>query len=167
MLTLRDVPRSWMSPTLRIIRQPAQGVPTSVAIGLDGAYYVGELKGFPAPTGASRVWRIEPGTRQATCGSSSACKVVADGFTSIVDLAFGPDGTLYVVELDEASWLAVELGFSTPGGTVNACNPASGACMELATGLPMPIAAAVDRSGTVYEAIRALVPGAASVIQLP
>jgi hypothetical protein len=52
---------------------PAQGVPTSVAIGPDGAYYVGELKGFPAPTGASRVWRIEPGTRQATCGSSSAC----------------------------------------------------------------------------------------------
>jgi hypothetical protein len=146
---------------------PAQGVPTSVAIGPDGAYYVGELKGFPAPTGASRVWRIEPGTRHATCGSSSACTVVADGFTSIVDLAFGPDGTLYVVELDEASWLAVELGLATLGGTVNACNPSSRTCTELASGLTMPIAAAVDRDGTVYAAIRALVPGAASVIQLP
>src|SRR5436309_4364555 len=41
----------------------AQSVPTSVAIGLDGAYYVGELTGFPFPTGISRVWRIEPGTR--------------------------------------------------------------------------------------------------------
>jgi hypothetical protein len=29
--------------------------------------------------------------------------VVLDGLTSIVDLDFGPDGTLYVVELDEAS----------------------------------------------------------------
>jgi hypothetical protein len=34
--------------------------------------------------------------------------VVADGFTSIVDLTFGPDGTLYDVELDEASWAALE-----------------------------------------------------------
>ena len=34
---------------------PAQAVAASVAIGPDGAYYVGELKGFPGPTGASRV----------------------------------------------------------------------------------------------------------------
>ena len=34
---------------------PAQPVTTSVAIGPDGAYYVGELKGFPAPTGMSRI----------------------------------------------------------------------------------------------------------------
>jgi hypothetical protein len=72
----------------------AQPVSTSVAIGPDGAYYVGELKGFPAPRGRSRVWRIEPGTRHADCASSPACSIVATGFTSIVDLNFGPDGTL-------------------------------------------------------------------------
>ena len=47
---------------------PVQPVATSVAIGPDGAYYVGELKGFPAPTGESRVWRIEPGSRNVRCG---------------------------------------------------------------------------------------------------
>lgn len=42
---------------------PAQPTPTSVAIGPDGAYYVSELKGFPAPLGESRVWRIAPNAR--------------------------------------------------------------------------------------------------------
>ena len=88
---------------------PAEAVPTSVAIGPDGAYYVGELKGFPAPVGMSKVWRIEPGTMNAECGSDPACTVVYDDFTSIIDLAFAPDGTLYVVEFDEATWMAVEL----------------------------------------------------------
>jgi hypothetical protein len=152
---------------------PAQAVAASVAIGPDGAYYVGELKGFPGPTGASRVWRIAPGTLHAECGDNPACTVVADGFTSIIDLTFGPDGTLYVVEIDEASFFAVQLEvFSglpgrTLGGTVNACDSSTWACTEVATGLPIPIAAAVDRDGTVYAAISALVPDAAQVIALP
>jgi hypothetical protein len=152
---------------------PAQAVATSVAIGPDGAYYVGELKGFPGPTGASRVWRIEPGTLHAECGTSSSCTVVADGFTSIVDLTFGPDGTLYVVEIDEASFFAVQLEvFSgipgrTLGGSVNACDSSTWTCTEVATGLPIPTAAAVDHDGTVYVAVSALVPGAAQVIKLP
>jgi hypothetical protein len=150
----------------------AQAVAASVAIGPDGAYYVGELKGFPGPTGASRVWRIEPGTLHAECGDNPACTVVADGFTSIVDLTFGPDGTLYVVEIDEASFFAVQLEvFSglpgrTLGGTVNACNSSTWTCTAVATGLPIPIAAAVDRDGTVYVAISALEPDA-QVIALP
>jgi hypothetical protein len=93
---------------------------------------------------------------------------VATGFTSIVDLTFGPDGTLYVVEIDEASWAAVEFGVGSPGGTVNACNPVTWTCSQVATGLPIPIGAAVDRrTGEVYVTINALVPGAAQVIKLP
>jgi hypothetical protein len=148
-------------------QMPAQPVSTSVAIGPDGAYYVGELKGFPAPTGESRIWRIEPGTLHADCATSPACTIVADGFTSIVDLTFGPDGTLYVVELDEASWAAVEFQLGGLGGTVNACNISTWNCTEVATGLPMPIATATDRRGTIHVAINALVPGAAEVITLP
>jgi hypothetical protein len=38
----------------------------------------------------------------------------------------------------------------------------------VATGLPIPIGAAVDRrTGEVYVTINALVPGAAQVIKLP
>jgi hypothetical protein len=43
------------------------------------------------------------------------------GSPRFVDINFGPDGMLHVVEIDEASWFAVEF---TPdlmaGGTVNA-----------------------------------------------
>lgn len=142
---------------------PAQPVATSVAVGPDGAYYVSELKGFPAPLGESRIWRIEPGTLHAECGESAACTVVADGFTSIVDLAFGPDGTLYVTEIEENSWLAVELvPFFGPGilagGTVNACDLRDWTCDVVATGLPIAIATAVAGDGVLYAAILALVP---------
>ncbi len=144
---------------------PAEAVPTSIAIGPDGAYYVGELKGFPAPTGESQVWRIEPGTLHADCATSPACSVVADGFTSIVDLAFGPDGTLYVVELDEASWAAVEIFGTGVGGTVNACDSSSWSCSEFATGLPVVTAVAVDKTGAVSAVINALF--GAQVVALP
>jgi hypothetical protein len=89
----------------------ADPVPTTVALGPDGYIYVGELIGFPATPGTSHVWRIDPSARHARCGASSACSEVDTGpFTSIIDINFGPDGTAYVVELDEASWLALEEG---------------------------------------------------------
>jgi hypothetical protein len=148
---------------------PTQAVATSVAIGPDGAAYVSELKGFPGPLGESRVWRIKPGTLNAECGTDPGCEVVADGFTSIVDLAFGPDGTLYVTEIDESSFAALELGGAGTGGTVNACAWGSFplACSEVATGLPMPIATTVGGDGTLHVAIWSLVPGLAEVVPLP
>jgi glucose/arabinose dehydrogenase len=129
-------------------------VATSIAIGPDGAYYAGELTGFPGTPGLSRVWRIKRGSRHVVC-PSSACTPVADGFTSIIDLAFGPDGKLYVVEFDEAGWLAVEQnGFAkTPaGGTVNRCNVRTGSCSVVASGLSLPTAVAVDGRGKVWVA---------------
>ncbi|NJY62780.1 hypothetical protein HC174_08420 [Salinimicrobium sp. CDJ15-81-2] len=37
---------------------------------------------------------------------SGPCEVIIDGLTSVIDLAIGPDGGLYVVEFDEMSWIA-------------------------------------------------------------
>lgn len=152
--------------------EETEPVTTSVAIGPDGAYYVGELKGFPGPVGESKVWRVEPGTLNAECGSSPACTVVYDDFTSIVDLAFSPDGTLYVVELDENSFMALELeaffGIPAPlaGGTINACAADGSGCTEVMNTL-MPIAVAFDKKGTGYAAVGALVPELAEVVHLP
>jgi hypothetical protein len=147
---------------------PAQAVATSIAIGPDGAYYVSELKGFPAPTGKSRVWRIEPGTRHAQCGTSPACGVALDGFTSIIDLTFGPDGTLYVVELEENSWFALELPPGKAiGGSVNACNLSTRNCTQLAAGLFMATAATVDKAGKVSVVTNGLIPGAAMLSTVP
>lgn len=148
---------------------PGQAVATSVAIGPDGAYYVTELKGFPAPLGRSRIWRIEPGTRHEHCDADavdSPCTVVADGFTSIVDLTFGSDGTAYVVELDEASWFAVEVvPDAMVGGTVDTCDPTTWVCTEAATALTMPMAAAENEAG-VFVVVSALIPGETEVVPL-
>lgn len=143
---------------------PAQAVATSIAIGPDGAYYVGELKGFPAPTGESRVWRIEPGSRNVRCGQSKKCTLVLDGFTSIIDLAFGPDGRLNVAQIDDASWLAMEFGQGL-GGSVHACNLATKACSELVDGVPI-LTSITYRGNALWGSILALAPGAADVVPL-
>lgn len=43
-----------------------QSVPTSIAVGPDGALYVGELTGFPYPGGAAEVFRLDPKTGVST-----------------------------------------------------------------------------------------------------
>jgi hypothetical protein len=147
---------------------PTQGgiqpVPTSVAIGPDGAYYVGELTGAPFPTGLSRIWRIRPGTRHATCGSSPACSVVVSGLTAVIDLQFGPGGKLYVAQLDDAGVGALE-GGGGGGGSVHACDVTTGSCETVASGIPI-LTAIAFRGATLWGAIWALVPGQADVVPL-
>ena len=148
---------------------PAQGVATSVAIGPDGAYYISELKGFPGPLGESRIWRVEPDARHVHCDADavdSPCTVVADGFTSIVDLTFGSDGTAYVIELDEASFMAVEfVPDAMAGGTVNTCDPTTWVCTEAETDLTMPMALAINENGP-FVVVSALIPGETAVVPL-
>jgi hypothetical protein len=148
----------------------AQPVATSVAVGPDGAYYVGELKGFPAPIGESRVWRIKPNPfpfevnpRDARCGESTRCSVVLDGRTSIIDLTFGPDGRLYVAQIDDRSWLAVELAaFAgvplTLGGSVHACNLATQSCQQVVSGKPV-LTAITFRGSSLWGATNSFFPG--------
>ena len=71
-------------------RVSMQAVPTSVVRGPDGAYYVGQLTGFPFPVGGASVFRVVPGERPT---------VVARGFTNIIDLAFDSRGRLLVLEI--------------------------------------------------------------------
>jgi hypothetical protein len=67
-----------------------QAVPTSVVKGPDGAFYVGQLTGFPFPVGRASVFRVVPG---------KAPTVFAGGFTNIIDIAFDKRGRLYVLEI--------------------------------------------------------------------
>ena len=99
-------------------RMWSEAVVTSVTVGPDGYWYVGELRGYPATPGKSQIWRIKPGTRGAVCNprrpNHGPCKRYADGFTSIVELDRG-DGGLYVVELSKQGWLKLEMG--APGSS--------------------------------------------------
>jgi sugar lactone lactonase YvrE len=77
-------------PPRLVAQLPMQAVPTSVVKGPDGAYYVGQLTGFPFPPGAANVYRVVPGHKP---------KVFAAGFTNIIDVAFDKRGRLYVLEI--------------------------------------------------------------------
>jgi len=146
----------------------AQPVPTSIAIGTDGWYYVGELKGFPAPSNESRIWRVAPWASWADCGNSADCQVVFNGgFTSIIDLAFGPDGLLYVVELDEASWFAAEVLGNPTTGTINACDVNVLTCIEVKTDLVLPTAIAFGKDGALWSTEYAVIPPLARVVAVP
>ena len=82
----------------------------------------------------------------------------------MIDLGFGRDGALHVVEFDEASWFAVELGQPT-GGTLNACDVTSGDCDVVAGGLFMPTAVASTHQH-VFVTSASLVPGEADVVKI-
>lgn len=145
---------------------PAEAVPTSIAIGEDGWYYVGELKGFPAPTGESNIWRVSPDATGELCPNVH-CELVFDGgFTSIIDLAFDGEGNLLVAELDEASWAAVEITGVPTGGTVNSCDVSSLNCEVLHAGIPILTAITVGKDGTLWATENALIPGLADVVAL-
>ncbi|MGM0546403.1 MAG: ScyD/ScyE family protein [Bacteroidota bacterium] len=148
---------------------PTQSVPTSIAIGPDGYFYVGELKGFPAPTNVSNIWRISPDASGAMCGSSPDCEKVFDGgFTSIIDLAFDSYGNLHVAEIDEQSWFAVEIlgPADLVGGTINSCNLGTTSCSEVATNIPILTAITFGKDGTLWATKNALIPGLAEVIEV-
>ena len=147
---------------------PAQPVPTSVAVGPDGWYYVGELKGIPAPKNESRGCRVAPWASWAQCPDAD-CELVFDGgFTSIIDMALGPDGLLYVVELDENSWFAANVGPAAQlGGTINACDVEAPACVEVATDMPLPTAITFGKDGTLWSTENGPVPGQATVVEVP
>ena len=145
---------------------PAQAVPTTVVIGPDGYYYVGELKGFPAPDGASNIWRIDPNAVEAMCGSSTDCiKAFDGGFTSIMDMVFGADGLLYVAEMDTRSWFAVEIG-QGEGGRIQACDPQTLNCNVIASGIPMLTAINFDDDGNLWATRNSLVPGMAELVKI-
>jgi glucose/arabinose dehydrogenase len=153
---------------------PSEDVATSVAVGADGYYYVGELRGFPATPGHSQVWRIAPDSVNAVCDpvnpNVGACRRYADGFTSIVDLEGGPDGSIYVVQLSNASWARSPVGpFPAAGGDVGSVwrlAPGGGSRSELAAGqLHLPAGVAVTSDNAVYVTSPVFGPGAITRVQ--
>lgn len=136
---------------------PSEAVPTSVTVGADGFYYVGELRGFPATPGTSLIWRIHPDAVDAVCDPEAPdvgdCQVYADGFTSIQDVAAGTDGGLYVLELVKGSWFALEFGLTSPRGGLFRIPPGGGEPTELAVDqLTLPSGLAVRGPDKVFVA---------------
>jgi sugar lactone lactonase YvrE len=118
----------------------AQAVPTSLAVGPDGALYIGELGGAPNNVGAANVYRYTNG--QLT--------VYQSGFTMIGDIAFDQAGRLLVLEMDQAGFAdTMPGGLPTPGALIRV--NANGSRTVLAsTGLEYPGGIAVAADGSIY-----------------
>jgi hypothetical protein len=133
---------------------PMQSVPTAVAMGSDGAYYVGELTGFPFPPGGANVYRVIPGQITPT--------VYITGFTNIVDLAFGADGSLYVLEMATNGLLSGD-----PTGAITRVRPDMSRELMASTGLTAPLALTVGPDHALYVSNMAIISGAGEVIRVP
>lgn len=158
---------SWLPFPFPFAAVPAEAVPTSVAVGPDGYWYVGELKGFPFTPGTSRIWRVAPWARGVTCdptATSGPCTLFMDGFTSITGLDFGPDGSLYVVEMVKSSVLNLFIGVDSTGALYRV---SGGTKTELIPGqLTTPDDVAIARDGTVYVTNKSVSVGGGEVLAI-
>ena len=135
---------------------PMNAVPTGVVRGPDGAYYMSQLTGFPFPIGGASIFRVDPRTGEYT--------TYATGFTNAMDLAFGRDGTLYVLEIDHDSLLGEGTDgalFAVPRGG------GEGVPIELPAGtLNHPGGIAAGRHGDLYVSNHATEAGEGEVLRL-
>lgn len=138
---------------------PVEAVPTSVIVGPDGAYYVGELTGGPFPAGGASVYRIEAGGEP---------EIYATGFSSIMDLDFAIDGTLYVAELVHDGLMPVFLGEAPPVGAIMAVPPGGGEPVLVATGDDLMALGglAVADDGSLIVTTNTIMPGAGAVVRV-
>jgi sugar lactone lactonase YvrE len=125
-------------------------VPTAVAVGPDKAYYVGELTGLPFCAGFANVYRVVPG---------HAPTVFCGGFTTIIDLAFGPDGSLYVAQHSNGP-----VFFGTPGDVVRVGPGCSKTPVTPPLNRPGSIAFGPD--GKLYVSVNSNSAGTGQVVRI-
>jgi hypothetical protein len=130
---------------------PMDSVPTTVAVGRDGAFYVGELTGFPFPVGGARIYRLVPG---------HAPQVFATGLTNVIDIAFDHDGNLLVVEIARSSLLSDD-----PNGALIRLNRDGSRQTLLSADLLHPTAVAVH-GHALYLSTCGTCPGGGQVIRV-
>ncbi len=120
------------------------------ARGLARAYYVSELTGVPFALGTANIYRVVPG---------QAPTIAYSGFTTVIDLAFGPDGSLYVVEHSTGPAF-----FALPGRLLKIAP--DGTRSTVIAGLVRPTSVAVSRHGTIYLSHRGNAIGVGEVLQI-
>jgi hypothetical protein len=108
-------------------------VPTAMAY--HGNLYVSNLGLFPISPGSSQIMKITP---------SGKLKVVAAGLTTVLGLAFDPDGNLYALEMNAAP------GFPAPGNGRVVRVLDDGTLQPVVTGLMLPTAMTFGPDGKLY-----------------
>ncbi|MEP7147523.1 MAG: ScyD/ScyE family protein [Acidobacteriota bacterium] len=136
---------------------PMDAVPTSVAQGPDGAFYVGQLTGFPFPVGDANVYRVPE--------DGGAAAIHAGGFTAVIDVAFGHDGSMYVVEIAKNGLLAAFIDGDWTGALIRIAP--DGTRTEIAPGtLTAPGGVAVGSDGALYVTNNSIFSGTGEVVRI-
>jgi hypothetical protein len=132
---------------------PMQFVATTVAVRpKDPNVYVGQLTGFPFPPGGASVWAIAPD------GSKT---VYASGFTNIIDIAWGPKGSLYVLEISANGLLSGD-----PTGALIRVWPNGKQTVVASKGLVAPTGVAIGKDGSVYVSNYGTSAGKGTVVNI-
>jgi hypothetical protein len=131
---------------------PLQAVPNSIVRGPDGAYYVGQLTGFPFLPGAASVWRIVPGHRPTR---------VASGFTNIIDVDFDRKGRLVVLEIATNGLLD-----DTSPGALWVVDKWGHKNLVARDGLVQPGGVAIGRDNRAYITNYSIFPGQGQVVSV-
>ena len=116
----------------------AQAVPTSIAVGPDGALYVGLLRGVPSVPGTAYIYRVVPGHHP---------RIWARGLTAVTDIAFDRHGRLLATEYSTAGLLAPP---TTPGALIRISRSGHTVTTLPVTGLFQPTGLAIGSHGAVY-----------------
>jgi hypothetical protein len=125
-------------------------VPTSIAVGPDGGYYVGQLTGAPFVDGAASVYRLVPGEEP---------QVFMSGFKTIIDIAFDEAGNLYVLQHATGA-----TGLVAPGKLIRVAS--DGTRTTVLAGLNRPTSVAVGPDGAIYVTNQGLSAGSGEVLRI-
>ncbi|MEH2117277.1 ScyD/ScyE family protein [Nostoc sp.] len=130
-----------------------QAVPTNVAKGPDGAYYISQLTGFPFPEGKAKIYRV---------GSDGQPTVYTDGFTQLTDLAFDPEGNLYALQYaNQSLWKG-----NLDGSVIKIATDGTRTTILNGNGLDSPTGLTIGADGAIYVANRGDSPGLGQVLKI-
>jgi hypothetical protein len=150
---LRVEPNGGVTVIATFPSRPARStdaVPTAVVRGPDGALYVSELTGAPFAEGAAQIYRVVEGAPP---------NMFLAGFKTIIDFAFGPDGSVYVLQH------ATGPVFFSGAGQIIRIDPA-GARSVVVSGLVRPTSLVVDADGTIYVTNHGIEVGTGEVLRI-
>jgi hypothetical protein len=157
--SILDVRGKGRVSTLAVIPERASGStpdlessPVAADVGPNGNLYVGEFTGFPYPIGGARIYSLD---------RKGNLEVYMDGFTNIIDIAFAPDGTLYVLEFATNGLLSGD-----PTGALHAVSADKTVTQVDTSPLTFPAGLAVDRDGRIYVSNNGPFSGSGEVLRI-
>jgi hypothetical protein len=125
---------------------PMNPVPTGLAVAADGSILVGELTGFPFPPGGADVMSVPAAGGEPV--------VAFDEFTNVIDVAVGPDGSVYVLEFNQGGMLSIDpANPATLDGQLTRIAPDGIRTVVASQGLTAPTGLVVDAEGVPYVAV--------------